>query len=85
MHPQSPTHYFRQFGKRYGVEDFHPHKLRHTSASIALTNGADVASVSERLGHSDTAITLRTYTHANAESIRRAGQIVRDALKGKAE
>lgn len=85
MHPQSPTHYFRQFGKRYGVEDFHPHKFRHTSASIALTNGADVASVSERLGHSDTAITLRTYTHANAESIRRAGQIVRDALKGKAE
>ena len=83
MHPQSPTRYFKKFGERYGVKDFHPHKLRHTSASIALTNGADVVSVSERLGHSDTAVTLRMYAHANEESIRRAGQTVRDALKAQ--
>ena len=38
-----------------------------------LTNGGDVVSVSERLGHSDTAVTLRMYAHANEESIRRAG------------
>ena len=81
MHPQTPTRYFRKFGNRYGVKDFHPHKLRHTSASLAITNGADVVSVSERLGHSDTAVTLRMYAHANEESIRRAGQMVRDALK----
>ena len=83
MHPTSPTRYFAKFGKRYGIEDFHPHKLRHTSASIAITQGADVVSVSERLGHSDTAVTLRMYAHANEESIRRAGQIVRDALKAQ--
>ena len=81
LFPQSPTRYFQVFGKRYGIPDFHPHKLRHSSASIALTNGADIVSVSERLGHSDTAVTLRMYAHANEESIRRAGQIVRDALK----
>ena len=85
MHPQSPTRYFKRFGERYGVADFHPHKLRHSSASIAITNGADVVSVSERLGHSDTAVTLRMYAHANEESIRRAGQIVRDALKASSE
>ncbi len=85
MHPQSPTRYFSKFGKRYGIEDFHPHKLRHTSASVALTHGGDVVSVSERLGHSDTAVTLRMYAHANEESIRRAGQIVRDALKAQGE
>ena len=83
IHPQSPTRYFKKFGERYKVEDFHPHKLRHSSASIAITNGADVVSVSERLGHSDTAVTLRMYAHANEESIRRAGQIVRDALKAE--
>jgi integrase len=81
MHPQSPTRYFKKFGEKYGVKDFHPHKLRHSSASIAITNGADVVSVSQRLGHSDTAVTLRMYAHANEESIRRAGQTVRDALK----
>lgn len=81
MHPQSPTRYFAKFGKRHGINGFHPHKLRHTNASIAITNGADIVSVSERLGHSDTAVTLRMYAHANEESMRRAGQIVRDALK----
>ena len=80
MFPQSPTKYFKKFGERYDVKDFHPHKLRHSSASIAITSGADVVSVSERLGHSDTAVTLRMYAHANEESIRRAGQTVRDAL-----
>ncbi len=85
MNPQSPTHYFRKFGEKYGIEDFHPHKLRHTSASLAITNGADVVSVSERLGHSDTAVTLRMYAHANEESIRRAGQAVRDALKAESQ
>ena len=83
MHPQSPTRYFQKFGQRYGVKDFHPHKLRHSSASIAITSGADVVSVSERLGHSDTAVTLRMCAHANEESIRRAGQTVRDALKAQ--
>ena len=81
MHPQSPARYMQKFYKHFGVPDLHPHKLRHTFASIAITNGADVASVSEKLGHSDKAITLRMYTHADQESIRRASQIFRDALK----
>ena len=81
MHPQTPTRFFQRFSKRYGIEDFHPHKLRHTFASIAITNGADVASVSEKLGHSDKAVTLRMYTHADQESIKKAGDIFRNALK----
>ena len=80
IHPQSPTRFFHKFGLKHGINDFHPHKLRHTNASIAITNGADIASVSERLGHRDTAITLRMYVHANDESIRKAGEIVRNAL-----
>lgn len=81
MHPQSPTRYFTKFGKKYGIANFHPHLLRHTSASILITSGADVVSTSERLGHSDTSVTLKMYAHANQDSIRRAGQIGRDALK----
>ena len=76
MHPDSPTKYFRKFGKRYGIEHFHPHKLRHTSASLVITNGADVVSVAARLGHSDSSTTFRMYAHANEESIRRVGQTV---------
>ena len=81
MHPQTPTRYLKKFSERYGIPDLHPHKLRHTFASIAITNGADVASVSETLGHSDKAVTLRMYTHADQESISQASQIVREAIK----
>ena len=81
MHPQSPTRYLKNFSDRYGVPGLHPHKLRHTFASIAITSGADIASVSEALGHTDKAVTLRMYTHASEESISRASQIVHDAIK----
>ncbi len=80
MHPDSPTRYLKIFSERAGVEHLHPHKLRHTFASIAITNGADVASVSETLGHSDKAVTLRMYTHADEESKRRASNIVQAAI-----
>jgi len=81
MHPQSPTRYLKKFSERYSVPDLHPHKLRHTFASIAITNGADVGSVSEALGHTDKAVTLRMYIHADQESISQAAQIVQEAIK----
>ena len=81
IHPQSPTRFFKKFGDRHNIPDFHPHLLRHSAASIAITHGADVVSVSQRLGHSDTAVTLRMYAHANEESIRKAGQAMRQAIK----
>ena len=39
------------------------HDLRHTSASLALMAGVPMKAVSERLGHSSTAITANLYTH----------------------
>lgn len=81
MHPQSPTRYLKKLSDRCGLPDLHPHKLRHTFASVAITNGADIASVSEALGHTDKSTTLRMYTHANAESVSRAAQIMREAVK----
>lgn len=80
MHPQSPTAYLARFGKRYGIEKLHPHKLRHSFASVSITNGADVVSVSEKLGHANAGFTLRQYAHANAESIKKAGDIFRQAI-----
>lgn len=81
MHPQSPTRYLAKFAARYGIKDLHPHKLRHSFASVAITHGADVASVSEKLGHADKAVTLRMYTHADENSIKQAGDIFRKAIE----
>lgn len=80
MHPDAPNRYLQKFSKKYSVE-IHCHKLRHTFASLAITNGADIASVSEVLGHADKATTLRVYSHADEESKRRAASIVFDLTK----
>jgi len=79
--PNELNWYMDKLSSRYDIPHFHPHKLRHTFASIAITSGADVASVSEKLGHSNKAFTLQMYTHANQESMKRASQIYREALK----
>ncbi len=40
------------------------HRLRHTFASLSIAGGADVATVSNALGHADAGFTLKVYTHA---------------------
>lgn len=81
LHPRAPTRYFAVLGKKYGIPSFHPHKLRHTFATIAITSGADIASVSQKLGHADISTTLGMYTHPGQESMKRASDIFREALK----
>lgn len=82
MHPQAPNRFFLKFREKYcfDVIRLHPHMLRHSFASIAITQGADIASVSEVLGHADKSTTLRLYTHADEESKRRAAGIVLQAI-----
>lgn len=84
MHPHSPGAYLRKLTKSHGLPYIHPHKLRHTYASIAVTNGADISSVADNLGHSNSAFTLRVYTNANENSKRKASQICFDAVKNAA-
>lgn len=80
MSPDSLTTTFRNWGKEHGVKNFHPHKLRHTMATISIANGADVVSVSKKLGHSTPSITLDVYSHANEEAQRKANEALANAL-----
>lgn len=80
LNPQAPTAHFTRFGKKYNLEGIHPHALRHTMATISIANGADVVSVSQKLGHSSPAITLNVYSHANEEAQRRANEILESAI-----
>ena len=76
MMPGCFNAYLRRFGRKYGVNGIHPHALRHTMASISITNGADIVSVSKKLGHSNVAITLNIYSHANEEAQKRANDVL---------
>lgn len=40
------------------------HSLRHSHASALIAQGWDIEEVSSRLGHADSSITMRAYTHA---------------------
>ena len=49
-------------------------------ATISIANGADVVSVSRKLGHSNVALTLNVYSHANEEAQRRANDVLANAI-----
>jgi integrase len=45
-----------------GLEDFSPHDLRHTAASLLVASGANVKAVQRMLGHASPAMTLDVYS-----------------------
>jgi len=61
--PEYLTHLFNRLVGLAGLPRIRLHDLRHTSASLALAAGIPIKVVSERLGHSSTAITSDLYTH----------------------
>ena len=66
------------------LPQIHLHDLRHTAASILITTGADISTVSHRLGHSKTSVTLDIYSHWMKESDRAAADMMEEALKRSA-
>jgi integrase len=46
-----------------GIEGLVPHGLRHTTASLAISAGANVKVVQRILGHATAAMTLDLYGH----------------------
>lgn len=72
MDVDSPTAKFRKILEAYNESvqeaDRLPiirlHDLRHTSATLLLSEGVDIETVSHRLGHSKASVTLDIYGHA---------------------
>ena len=52
----------------------------HHMATVSIANGADVVSVSKKLGHAAPSITLNIYSHANQEAQLRANKTLEMAL-----
>lgn len=60
-------YFYKTILKKYSIKNYNFHILRHTFATNALTNGMDIKSLSEILGHASVKITLDRYVHIKFE------------------
>lgn len=58
---------FRRACERAKLKDVSPHVLRHSAAVAMVVAGIDLLKVSQALGHSDPAVTFRTYARFRPE------------------
>lgn len=57
-------HWWRAWANRGGWKGLRFHELRHTHATLLISNGTDVKTVQMRLGHSSAEVTMSCYAHA---------------------
>ncbi|MED3690351.1 site-specific integrase [Peribacillus butanolivorans] len=63
LNPVNIRRTFKRMIKMADVPEIRFHDLRHTHATLLLSNGVHVKVISERLGHSNIKVTLDTYSH----------------------
>lgn len=71
MYPSTPYSVFKKVIRRYNeraqntekLPDIPLHGLRHTSATLLISQNIDVRTVSGRLGHAQTSTTMNIYSH----------------------
>lgn len=71
--------------KELGIENFHPHCLRHTYASQAIKAGVPLPYLSDCLGHESTAFTAKVYVTLDIEGRAKAlspmSELAKNSLK----
>ena len=82
MTPNALNHWQIRFSEKVGFR-VHPHKFRHTFASILLAKGKSVTVVSQELGHKQKSTTLNIYGHRLEKSNRECADIMSAVVFGK--
>lgn len=77
IHPDSITGWFHNFIIKTDLPYITVHSLRHTNATLQIAGGVPLSTISDRLGHADTATTGRIYVHA----IRSADEAAAETLE----
>lgn len=59
------------------------HGLRHTSATLLISQNVDVRTVSGRLGHAQTSTTMNIYSHQLKKMDEKAAEALNDLFNPK--
>ena len=67
IEPRVYQRHFKGYLKACNVRSHKFHALRHTFATMAISKGIDIKTLSMLLGHTDVSFTMRRYVHPNME------------------
>lgn len=83
IRPTSINMWLYGFSERHGLPKIHPHSFRHSCATVLISEGVDIVTVSKLMGHSNPSMTVNTYAHAVEEAQRKATECITDILLRK--
>lgn len=75
--------WFKDFIEHNDLPKITFHDLRHSHATFLLASGLDIKSISKRLGHSSTKMTLDVYAHSLKSADRQAANIMDNLISKK--
>ncbi len=78
--PRGPRWITDTWIKRKGIPKVKFHSLRHSHASVLISNGVDAVTVSKRLGHANPGVTLSVYSHMFEKTDDLAAAVIDEAL-----
>jgi len=78
--PDSWTSWLDKFSARHGLPHINPHAFRHTVASVLISRGVDISTVSNLLGHSSVSTTEDFYSHLIEEAKAKASDVLTEVL-----
>jgi len=83
IHPRSFQRSFKLLTDRAKLPNIRLHDMRHSACSLLLSNGCDLKTVSQLLGHANTRISTDIYLHTNTTKQRAAINALDKIIIGK--
>lgn len=80
MHHSTISKWFVKYVGQIGLPVINFHGLRHTNATLLISQNIDVAVVAARLGHAQITTTFNFYVHPIISHNRNAGNVLENLL-----
>ena len=80
MHPDSITKWLAKFSIRHNIKHINPHAFRHTYASVLISKGVDIVTVSKQLGHEKVSTTTDIYAELMKQASEEASECIANVI-----